>query len=99
MPLAVLTCHMCVQSTPTVRDIHAKNCERFLNGMKQLSELIGMKINSEKIQTLCVTAAAGCKEISAHIRAGDTKIVSTPELKICSYRSGSRPDVSAQADI
>ena len=51
--------------------LRASECERFFNGMLESSGGIGMKINSQKTQLLCVSPA-GSNEISAQIKVGDT---------------------------
>ena len=55
-----------------------------------------MKINPRKTQ-LCISQA-GHKQTAAFITVDNVKIESTNELKICSYRFGSRPGVSNQVD-
>ena len=80
------------------QEIHAKNCERFFNGVAANSDELGMKINSQKTQLLAISAA-GYPGVSSFVRLGDEKVASKGKLKICGYHFGANPTVEEQVSV
>ena len=65
--------------------------------MSESSAKIGMKINPNKTQLLCISGS-GSPSVSAYMRLRNTKVESGQELKICGYKFGSKPTVTNQVD-
>ena len=79
-------------------NLHAQNSEIFYNEIRERSGAIGMKINPQKTQLLCISNA-GHTTTSSYIRVNNDKVVSSPCLKICGYNFGSKPTVTAQFEV
>ena len=64
--------------------IDAKNAEAFFKGVREEFEAIGMKINLQKTQLLCISTA-GMSTVESFIRVDGEKTTSSDKLKICGY--------------
>ena len=77
--------------------IHARDSETFFNEIEMRSTLLGMKINAQKTQLLCISGAG--QAARSFVRLGGEKIVSTDNLKICGFTFGAKPNVDEQIAV
>ena len=61
--------------------LHAKKSETFFNRIAEKSSQLGMKINGNETQMLCVSASKDF-DVSSYVQIGDAKIESTDTLNI-----------------
>ena len=93
--LNIKDCVIAISSNKQHLSLHAKASETFYNGVKAASEELGMRLNGQKTQLLCISAA-GNQNVESYIRINNEKVVSGDELKICGFRFGSKPTVENQ---
>lgn len=70
--------------------IHAHASEKFYNLVADNAEGIGVKMNPNKTQLLCVSTAINY-EVHSYIYIGDKLLISGDELKLLGYNFGRRP--------
>ena len=74
-----------------VREIHASECESFYYRVAGNAAAIGMLINPDKTQLLCVTTAINY-DVRCYINIDGRRLVSGDELKLVGYTFGRRPN-------
>ena len=76
----------------------ATRSQNLFRQITRIAELLGMKVNSDKTQMLCISESRTYKA-SAFIETAQGEIVSsTDSLKILGMHFSSRPDMNAQVD-
>ena len=80
-----------------VKEIRAKGCEKMFDNIEKNGKDVGLKINPEKTQLICIHANNhAC--VSAHICVNEKRLDSGQELKILGFIFGSKPTVSYQVE-
>ena len=80
------------------RILHAKQCQEFFVGVKERAAKVGMKVNDNKTQLLCINAARD-SDTSSYIRLpGGNKIESQQTLKILGFRFDTAPTIQAHVE-
>ena len=80
-----------------VKTIHAKFCENKFENIKRRADNIGMVINADKTQLLCVSDNNFC-EVKSYLIADDKRVDSVDSLKILGFVFDSKPNVSAHVN-
>ena len=80
-------------STEKVKAIlHARECQRFFETVKHNAERIGMKVNDNKTQLLCLNAVKD-KDVNTYIKLQDGSRISGQEtLKQLGFTFGNHPN-------
>ena len=76
-----------------VKNVHARFCENAFDNISANANKIGMQINEEKTQLLCVSDPRQ-SEIIAHIDTEDKRIQSVSKMKILGFVFGKDPNVT-----
>ena len=75
--------------------LHAKRCQEFFVAVKKNAENVGMKVNDQKTQLLCIDFVHG-RDVSAYIcLTSNEKIKSQETLKQLGFVFGKRPNMDA----
>ena len=73
--------------------VHARHCEKVFNIIGSNASKIGMKINAEKTQLLCVSSDNHAN-VTSHIVNEERKFESVQSMKILEFIFGTKPNVS-----
>ena len=77
------------------RIIHAKECERTFVNIEKNARTMGMKVNPNKTQLICIGAAIHSETSSFITVDNDTRIESQDELVLLGFKFGNRPTVTS----
>ena len=78
-------------------DVRVIKFERLFKRINDMATDIGMLVNSEKTQMLCINAAIH-NTISTHIKHRDNTIKSTKEMKILGFNFDARPNACGHVE-
>ena len=80
------------------KNVRAYECERLFQIISGNSTSIGMKVNKNKTQLLCLSGStSSC--VSSYIMTGDDEIKSGDTMTLLGFRFSSRPSVCAHIDL
>ena len=80
------------------KTIHARKCEEYFETIDVNARSIGMKINSEKTQLLCINDNNICDTECFTQVDPDTRIMSTDSMKILGFVFSNKPNVTAHIE-
>ena len=75
------------------KTVRAKGCEAVISNIKRNSKEVGMIVNSEKTQSICISAC-NYYDVSSVVNTEDGTIENTKTLKVLGFVFGDRPNVS-----
>lgn len=82
-----------ITENKTTARIHAPSSQVVFHGINNKSNDIGMRVNPDKTQTLCISSATS-KTSSSFINFENKRIESGPHLKILGFHFDTRPTVA-----
>ena len=77
------------------RILHAKDLQNFYNTVSENAGQVGLRVNSQKTQLLCVSSAKGCNA-SSYINVDGNMIESQESLKVLGFHLSSAPGMGEQ---
>ena len=79
-------------------DIRAIKSERLFTRINEKANDIGMQVNSEKTQMLCIHSCVN-NNVKSHIKYGNEKISSTEGLKILGFTFDTKPNANKHVEL
>ena len=78
--------------------VRACKSERLFRRINYLADEIGMRVNCDKTQMLCINACIH-NNVRSYIESGETKIQSTNALKLLGFNFDARPNANRHVEL
>ena len=86
-------------TAPSIRSLHAAQCEERFISVRDNATSLGMKVNEAKTQLLCMSGANFCRTTS-YINLDDGSVIESQDtLTILGFAFGVRPDISSHISL